>query len=329
MYDIRKSQRIVVIGCGGAGLDSLHHLSNKKSPYLITIGFDTDSNPNNYLMADHYFPLTKTFIKRQIHENIEDNRKLISNVLKKVLRNILKPNDFIIITAGLGKQTGTYLATLIAEIVKEISNNPVIGLVTYPYPYSKERLECARHGINYLTQALDSVIVFEMERLRHLFKNPDVGTLYSKTSRLIAAEIEFLTSPFINIDNEDFLSVIGTQGIDVVLYGEGSGPDMIQGLVRACLSNPLLDIDYRMASGCLVLVEGGPGLTRNITEKITDELTVELSHGADIAWGFRNLKGLGNKVHGQAIMTGIQSGWPVGIVPGLAPIKNIKNSQTG
>jgi len=319
------SNRVVIIGCGSAGLKVVQLIHEVHTPSIITIGIDTDFNLSNYLKTDHYFPVSKSVVRGLLDRN-EGDCTGISRVFRNLHMYQMQPDDLVILTAGLGKFTGTSLMIALTRIIKEITYHPVIGIVTVPYPHNKELILCAKKGMNHLVPALDSLIVLEMEQLKNLFQNPGTGTLYDKCSRFIAAEIEFLTTSFDNLTGKDFFSVMGMKGVGVLFYGQSAGPDRAERLAQACLRTPLCEIDYRAAPGCLVLIEGGPGLTRDDARNVVRDLTFELPGHTHIAWGYRIMKNLNENIHAQAIMTGIKPGWFRGSPNCIASVKNL---QTG
>ncbi|MFW5903662.1 MAG: cell division protein FtsZ, partial [Halolamina sp.] len=75
---------------------------------------------------------------------------------------------------------------------------------------------------------------------------------------------------------------------------------------------PLLDVDYRGASGGLVHITGGPDLTLKEAEGIADNITERLEASANVIWGARIQDEYKGKVRVMAIMTGVQSAQVLG-----------------
>jgi len=83
-------------------------------------------------------------------------------------------------------------------------------------------------------------------------------------------------------------------------------------VVRECLSNPMLDIDYHGATGALIHITGGSDLTLQEAEAIASELTYELDPHADVIWGARIKNEFEGRVRVMAIMTGVRSAQIIG-----------------
>jgi cell division protein FtsZ len=78
-------------------------------------------------------------------------------------------------------------------------------------------------------------------------------------------------------------------------------------VVKDAMNHPLLDVDYRGASGGLVHITGGPDLTLKEAEGIAQNITERLEASANVIWGARIQEEYKGKVRVMAIMTGVQS----------------------
>lgn len=76
-------------------------------------------------------------------------------------------------------------------------------------------------------------------------------------------------------------------GVASMLVGESKQQNKAESVVRECLSNPMLDIDYRGATGSLIHITGGTDLTLQDAEEVATSLTYELDPHADVIWGAR------------------------------------------
>ena len=97
-------------------------------------------------------------------------------------------------------------------------------------------------------------------------------------------------------------------GVATMLVGESKQQNKAESVVRECLSNPMLDIDYRGATGALIHITGGSDLTLIESEEIASSLTYELDAHADVIWGARIRNDMEGKVRVLAIMTGVKNG---------------------
>jgi cell division protein FtsZ len=119
---------------------------------------------------------------------------------------------------------------------------------------------------------------------------------------------ETITVPsLINLDYADIRTIMSCGGVAVMLVGESKNQDKSTEVVRTALNHPLLDVDYKGATGSLVHVTGGPDLSLKEAEEIASMLTYELSPSANVIWGARIREDYEGKVRVMAIMTGVQS----------------------
>ncbi len=188
-------------------------------------------------------------------------------------------------------------------------------MVSYPFQVEKARLLRAEEGLEALSNAADSVIVLDNNRLMNFVPNlPPLGQAFSVMDQLIAETVkgisETITEPsLINIDYADVRAIMSKGGVAVMLVGESKQQNKAESVVHECLNHPLLDIDYRGATGSLIHITGGSDLTLSDAEEIASSLTYELDAHADVIWGGARVKKEfeGGKVRVMAIMTGVKS----------------------
>jgi len=101
-------------------------------------------------------------------------------------------------------------------------------------------------------------------------------------------------------------------GVAVMLVGETQDKNKTEEVVKDAMNHPLLDVDYRGASGGLVHITGGPDLTLKEAEGIADNITERLDASANVIWGARIQEEYKGKVRVMAIMTGVQSAQVLG-----------------
>jgi cell division protein FtsZ len=97
-----------------------------------------------------------------------------------------------------------------------------------------------------------------------------------------------------------------------MLVGETQDKNKTREVVNDAMNHPLLDVDYRGASGGLVHITGGPDLTLKEAEGIADNITERLEASANVIWGARIQENYKGKVRVMAIMTGVQSAQVLG-----------------
>jgi cell division protein FtsZ len=107
-------------------------------------------------------------------------------------------------------------------------------------------------------------------------------------------------------------AIMNQGGVAVMLVGETQDKNKTEEVVKDAMNHPLLDVDYRGASGGLVHITGGPDLTLQEAEGIAQNITERLEASANVIWGARIEDEYKGKVRVMAIMTGVKSAQVLG-----------------
>lgn len=309
--DFIGQPRIVIVGCGGAGNNTINRLYHMKVRGAETIAVNTDKQHLEMIQADKRVLVGKSLTKGLGAGGFPDVGKRAAEMARTTLEGLLQDADLVFVTAGMGGGTGTGVAPVVAQIAKD-QGAIVVGMVSYPFQVEKARLIRAEEGLESLSNAADSVIVLDNNRLMSFVPNLPLGQAFSVMDQLIAETVkgisETITEPsLINIDYADVRAIMSKGGVAVMLVGESKQQNKSESVVHECLNHPLLDIDYRGATGGLIHITGGSDLTLSDAEDIASTLTYELDPHADVIWGARINNDYEGKVRVMAIMTGVKS----------------------
>jgi cell division protein FtsZ len=227
---------------------------------------------------------------------------------------MLKGADLVFITAGMGGGTGTGTAPVVADVAKK-HGAIVVGMVSTPFNVERARIIRGDEGLQKLRSRSDSVIVLDNNRLLKFVPNLPIDQAFSVMDQLIAETVkgisETITQPsLINLDYADVKAIMGEGGLAVMLWGEAKVSDGASAVVSEALNHPLLDVDYRGATGALIHITGGPDLTLKHAEEVAEGLTYELDAQANVIWGARVLPQFEGRCRVMAIMTGISADAP-------------------
>jgi cell division protein FtsZ len=310
--DFIGQPRILIIGCGGAGNNTVNRLHHMGVAGAETIAINTDKQHLDMIQADKRVLIGKSLTKGLGAGGYPDVGKRAAEMARPTLEALLESADLVFITAGMGGGTGTGSAPVVAQVAKD-QGAIVVGMVSYPFQVEKARLLRAEDGLEALATAADSVIVLDNNRLKNFVPNLPLGQAFSVMDQLIGETVkgisETITEPsLINIDYADVRAIMSKGGVAVMLVGESKQQNKAESVVRECLSNPMLDIDYRGATGSLIHITGGSDLTLTDAEEVATSLTYELDPHADVIWGARVRNDMEGKIRVLAIMTGVQTG---------------------
>ena len=303
--------RIVIIGCGGAGNNTVNRLYNIGVDGAETIAVNTDKQHLQMVEAD-----TKILVGKSLTNGLgaggdPSMGERATEMAQGTIKEVLGEADLVFVTAGMGGGTGTGAAPVVSKIAKE-QGSIVVGMVSTPFNVERARTVKAEEGLQKLRGEADSIIVLDNNRLLDYVPNLPIGKAFSVMDQIIAETVkgisETITQPsLINLDYADMTSIMNQGGVAVMLVGETQDKNKTKEVVNDAMNHPLLDVDYRGASGGLVHITGGPDLTLKEAEGIAQNITERLEASANVIWGARIQDEYKGKVRVMAIMTGVQS----------------------
>lgn len=302
--------RIVIIGCGGAGNNTIKRLYNMGVENAETICINTDKQDLDRTRADKKILIGKTLTRGLGAGGYPEIGRKAAELARGTLESVLKDADLVFVTAGMGGGTGTGVAPVVAEVAKE-QGAIVIGMVSTPFKVEGSRSQKAMDGVEALKKAADTVVILDNQRLLAHVPNLPIDQALSVMDQLIAETVKGITETIteyslINLDYADVRATMGCGGIAVMMVGESKNQNKSQEVVKAALNHPLLDVDYRGATGCLIHITGGPDMSLQEAMEIGEQLTYEISNDAKVTIGARVLEEYEGRVRVMAIMTGVQ-----------------------
>lgn len=325
--------RIVVLGSGGAGNNTINRLSNIGISGAQLVAVNTDKQHLEVTKADKKMLMGFEETKGLGAGGYPEVGEQAAVKAKPELREMLEGADLIFLTGGLGGGTGTGSLPVIAEVGKE-TGAVVVAAVTMPFKIERARIVKAKEALKTLKKIADSVVVIDNNKL--LAHVPDLpinhafGVADEVLARMVKGITETIASPsLVNLDFADVRSVMSDTskaGVAMIGLGESDTRNRAEEAVIHALENPLLDVDYRGATGAMVHITGGPDLTLGEATKIGELATSYLSNDASVIWGARIDPEYEGRIQVMVIMTGVSS--PDILGPNDEPAQ-IKNQATG
>jgi cell division protein FtsZ len=222
----------------------------------------------------------------------------------------------VFVLAGMGGGTGSGAVPVVAQLAKE-AGAVVIAVVTMPFEAEKARIDKAEFGLQELREVADTVIVLDNNRLVDIAGQLPMEQAFAVANELVSTMIkgivETITLPsLINLDYADVSSIMKNGDVAVIGIGEDNTAARVDAAVQQALTHPLLDVDYRGASGALIHVTCGPDLKLEEFDNIGRLITENLSPEAQVIIGARVNKEFQGRVRVITIMTGIKSPYILG-----------------
>jgi len=306
---------IKVIGVGGGGSNAVNHMYKQGIKDVEFIVCNTD---NQALMSS---PVPN---KLQIGANLTEglgcgaNPEVGKNAAvesKEQIREMLMGTKMVFVTAGMGGDTGTGAAPVIAKIAKDM-DILTVGIVTAPFSFEgKKKMVQADLGLEALRQNCDTVLVILNDKLREIFGNLSIGQAFAQADNVLTtaakgiAEIITLAG-YVNVDFQDVRTVMLNAGAAVMGSAETRGDKRAQKAAEGALASPLLDSrDIMGAKRILLSIISGVEAELQMDEltEITEYIQDQAGEEAEMIFGHGVDPDLGDRIRVTVIATGFAS----------------------
>ncbi len=322
--------KIMVIGCGGAGCNTINRLSKVGVRGAQTVAINTDK-----LHLDTVNSNLKFLVGSELTKGLgaggfpEIGHEAATHEIGR-FKELLGDSDLVFITAGMGGGTGTGAAPILAQVAKD-EGALVIGVVTMPFSMEGDaRFKKAKDGLLRFRQSCDTVVVIDNNRLLDLCPDFPIDYAFSLADQILAEMVKGITETImfpslINLDFADVRAVMADGGVAMVGIGETSMEgDKATQAVNDAMEKRLLSVDYDGAVGALIHVTGGSNMSLAEANKIGDLIRNKLTPDANIVWGARVDEAMGDNIRVILIITGVKSPYIQG--PADGPISPQKYS---
>ena len=303
--------RIMIVGCGGAGGNTITRLNKLGVKGAETIAINTDKQALDLVEAGQKLLIGANITRGLGAGGFPDVAERAARESSREIEQMVKDADLVFITAGMGGGTGTGSAPVVAEIAKK-HNAVVTCMVSTPFNVERARLIKADEGLDHLRVKADSTVVLDNNRLLEFVPNLPINQAFSVMDQMIAETVkglsETITVPsLINLDYADMKTIMDSGGLSVMLWGEADEDAGVETIVQEALNHPLLNVDYSGANGALVHITGGPNMSLKYVQDVAKKLTEDLDCYSNVILGARVLPEFEGKCRVMAIMTGVQS----------------------
>ncbi len=311
-----KDAKITVIGAGGMGNNAISRLHDLGIQGADTVSVNTDKQHLLSVKADRKILIGKDVTKGLGAGGYPAVGKQAAEESLNEIKDVLSATDLVFVIAGMGGGTGTGSAPVVSKIAKK-SDAIVIGVVTMPFKIEGGRIPKAEEGLVALRKVCDTVIVIENDKLLEVAGEMPLQQAFAVADEIIVTMIKGITETIstpsiVNLDYADVKSVMNNGGVAVIGVGESSSAARAREAVEEAMSNPLLDVDYKGATGALIHISGGPDMKLSEIGDIGEFVSKHLDPDASTIWGARIDENLHGKIRVITIITGVQSEYILG-----------------
>ncbi|MDP7520664.1 MAG: cell division protein FtsZ [Candidatus Pacearchaeota archaeon] len=307
---------IKVFGVGGMGSNAVTWLFNKGINGATIYAANTDALHLSVTKSDDKLLIGKELTRGLGAGGVPNKGREAAKEALVEVKKAVSGSDMVFVVAGMGGGTGTGAAPVIAQLAKE-TGAVVISVVSMPFESEKARIDKAEFGLQELRDVTDTCIVLDNNRLVDIAGQLPIEQAFAVANELISTMIkgivETITLPsLINLDYADVSTIMKNGGVAVIGIGENDSQDRVNEAVKQALTHPLLDVDYKGATGALIHVTCGPDLKLEEFDVIGRTVSENLSPEAQVIIGARISKDFSGKVRVITIMTGVKSPYVLG-----------------
>ncbi len=307
---------IKVIGVGGAGNNMVSWLYKKGIRGAEVLAVNTDKQHLDITESDKKFIIGRDVTRGLGCGGYPQKGAEAAQESMLQLKETLRGADMVFVCAGMGGGTGTGAAPVVAQVAKEMGSI-VIGTVTMPFNIERARIDKAEFGLQQLRNVSDTVVVIDNNRLVQIAGNLPVQQAFAVANELISTMIKGIVETIavpslVNLDYADVKAIMTNGGVAAIGVGSSDTNNRVEEAVRGALSNPLLDISYKGATGALIHVVGGPDMTLDEINRVGELVTETMDEDANVIWGARVQDDMKGKIMVMTIITGVSSPWILG-----------------
>lgn len=318
-FDIQMHKaKIMVVGCGGAGCNTVSRLTELGASGADIIALNTDAKHLSITKAHKKLLIGKETTRGLGAGGYPSVGEKAAQEQRTQIKQMIEGSDLVFITAGMGGGTGTGAAPIVAELAKAMGAI-VVGAVTMPFKMEGTRINKAEDGLDKLRQVTDTVVVIENQKLLEYAGSMPIAQAFALADELISMMIKGITETItvpslVNLDFADVRTIMSAGGVSAICVGESDSQSRIKDAVLKALNHPLLEVDYSGALGALVHVICGPDCTLAEINEAGEIISKRLSPESQVIWGARVTPEYSGKVQVIAIITGVKSPYLLGPV---------------
>ena len=240
----------------------------------------------------------------------------------------------VIIVAGLGGETGTDVAPVVARIAREKEVTLTVGIVTIPFQFEgANKILKAVDGIEEMRKHVDALFIIDNQCLTEIYNDLDQSNAFAKSDETLSTAARSLCDLItvknkICLDFNDVNYTLRKGGNAFIVSGFGWGESRVTKALQNALESPLL-------KGCDVFSSQKilmnfyynsdsefPLLMEEMIE--IQEFMKNFDEEVDVIWGMS----FDNKLVDQIKVTILATGFNVSYKSDINPLKNMLSQNS-
>ena len=327
MSTLDKNQQrniIKAIGVGGGGIHAVNHMYLQGIEGVTFVVLDTDSYLLDASPVHNRILLRSDITYRTAAEESESEIATLFDDDTKMA----------IIIAGLGGETGTEVAPVVARIAREKEVTLTVGIVTIPFQFEgTNKILKALDGIEEMRKYVDALFIIDNQCLTEIYNDLDQSNAFAKSDETLSTTVRSLCDLItvknkICLDFNDVNYTLRKGGNAFIVSGFGWGESRVTKALQNALESPLL-------KGCDVFSSQKilmnfyynsdsefPLLMEEMIE--IQEFMKNFDEEVDVIWGMS----FDNKLVDQIKVTILATGFNVSYKSDIKPLKNMLSQNS-
>lgn len=304
---------IKILGVGGAGGNAVNNMIDSNITGVEYLVANTDSNDLGISKAKTKIQLGPDLCRGLGAGNVPKKGEDAARESEKVIKEHLRDTHLLILSAGMGKGTGTGATPIIAEIAKSMGIL-TIAIVTTPFGFEgKEKEKNATYGLKQLYDSADSIIIIENDKISETYKDFSFFDSFKNADQILVnaarsiSDIANITG-VMNVDFEDVRRIIECKGFAIIGSGSSKGDDRAVEASNAAINDPLMShaiLDN--CKGILINITVGDDFKQNEFKAIVEFVTNKAANDPIIIPGVVRNPDANGEVHVTVIATGLET----------------------
>ena len=295
---------ITAIGVGGGGINAVNLMYQKIDG--VTFGvLDSDCQQ----LMDSPVPNRVLLRPDTTHRSAAEESE------SEIAAFIDGDTKMVIIVAGLGGETGTGVAPVVARIAREKKVALTVGIVTIPFQFEgTQKIQKALAGIEEMSKHVDALFVINNQRLTEIFNDLDQTNAFAKSDETLTTAVRSLyclitpIDPRVCMDFNDVNFTLRKGGNAFIVSGFGSGERRVKKALENALESPLLkSCDVFSFKKILMIIYSNPDsetplLMKEVSE--IQEFNESFDHEVDVIWASAHDSTLKDQIKVTILATG-------------------------
>ena len=324
--ELDRNQRNIIkaIGVGGGGINAVNHMCLQGIEGVTFVVSDTDRHQLIDSPVRNRVLLRPDTTHRSAAEESESEIAALFDDDTKM----------VIIIAGLGGETGTNVAPVVARIAREKEVTLTVGIVTIPFRFEgANKILKALDGIEEMRKHVDAMFIIDNQCLTEIHKDLDQTNAFAKSDETLTTVFHSLcdlitVKNMICIDFNDVNYILHKGGQAMIFSGYAVGERRLTKALEDAFESPLLKNCDTYSSRKIMMnfyynpYSESPLLMEEMNE--IQEFIENFDKEVGVIWGLAYDRTLDNQLK----VTVLASGFNVSYKSDIKPLKNMLSQNS-